>query len=670
MNTDNPLLQTRQLPNYSGVRVEHLQPAVDHVLGQNREAITATIASQSHSPTWEGLVLAMENVDARLNELIEVIVTLGQVPQDERWRESVRQCAGDIEDYQAQVRQNHDLFLLYQGLSNSEAAASFDNAQHSLLASKLRQFRLAGNELSPANKIEFTRLSRQISSLEWTFLTNAQQASKAWTKHITDEAQLAGLSIDIKARLASRALASGLVGWLITLEEQALYGAIMAACENRSLREELYIANNTRASDHGPTNGQNDNGPVLAELLMLRHRKALLLGYENHAQVSLQSKMATSSDQVLSFLSRRVEQKKAYFAEQTAALHDLAASLQYTSLQPWDVSFLARKMGEQQSPVSNDELSAYFPFQRVLGGLLLVIKRLFGVDLIEQHGFDTWHPDVRMFEVRDGGELLGHFFIDPFIRAPKTDGCWMQSARNRRVTDEGVLVTPIAIFHGNFTPESEGAPSLLSHIQLSMLFHEVGHCLKQLLTRGPYGALSGVESSGRDASEVSGKCAEQWCWSKEALVWLARHYETDSRLTAEQVDQVLAARKAEFWPAEALELTYALFDFELHRTYGDGRSAHEVLLSSKSAVHALPSSENDRFANTFDYMVAGYDAGYFGYEWAEALAEQVFVKFEQNSVFNPETGLAYREAFYTPGAECSVLESLEMFTGHPANGFK
>ncbi len=670
MNSDNPLLQTSQLPNYSSVRTEHLLPAVAHILEQNREAITAIIASQSQGPSWEGLVLAMEGVDARLNDIIEVIATLGQVPRDELWRDTVSQCAGDIEDYQAQVLQNYDLFLLYQALSNSEAAASFDKAQQFLLAEKLRQFRLAGNELSPANKIEFIRLSRQISSLQWTFFTNAQQASKAWTKHITDEAALAGLSVEIKARLASNAQASGLEGWLITLEEQALYGSIMAACENRALREELFIANNTRASDHGPTNGQNDNGPVLTELLMLRHQKALLLGYENHAQLSLQNKMATSTDQVLNFLSQRIEQKKAHFAVQTAALHNLAASMQYSSMQPWDLLFLAQKLAEQQSSISTDELSAYFPFARMLSGLILVIKRLFGVDLVEQHAFDTWHPDVRMFEVRDAGELLGHFFIDPFMRAPKTNGCWMQPARNRRVTDEGVLVTPIAIFHGNFTPEAEGSPSLLSHMQMSMLFHEVGHCLKQLLTRSPYGSLSGVDSSGRDTTEVSGKCAEQWCWSKEALIWLARHFETDSRLSAEQVTQVLAARKVEFWPGEALELTYALFDFELHRTYGDGRSVHEVLLSAKNAVQPLPLIENDRFANTFDYMVAGYDAGYYGYEWAEALAEQVFVKFEQNSVFNPETGLAYREAFYTPGAECTVLESLEAFTGHAANGFK
>lgn len=669
MNTDNPLLQTSLLPNYSSVRTEHLVPAVAHVLGQNREALTAIIATQSQAPTWEGLVLAMESVDARLHELIEVIATLGQVPRDELWRESVHQCAGDIEDYQAQILQNHDVFLLYQALSNSEAAASFDKAQQFLLAQKLRQFQLAGNELSPANKVEFTRLTRQISSLEWTFLANAQQASKAWTKHITDETHLAGLSIEVRARLARKAQESGLEGWLITLDEQALYSAIMAGCENRSLREELFIANNTRASDLGPTNGQNDNGPVLTELLMLRHQKALLLGYENHAQLSLQSKMATSTDQVLSFLSHRIEQKKAHFAVQTTALHDLAASLHYSTMQPWDVLFLAQKLGEQQSPISNVELSAYFPFQRMLSGLILVVKRLFGVDLVEQHDFDTWHPDVRMFEVREAGELLGNFFIDPFIRAPKTNGCWMQPARNRRITDEGVLVTPIAIFHGNFTPETEDAPSLLSHLQMSMLFHEVGHCLKQLLTRSPYGSLSGVDSSGRDATEVSGKCAEQWCWSKDALIWLARHFETDSRLSVEQVDQVLAARKAEFWLAEALELTYALFDFELHRTYGDGRSVHEVLLSSKNAVQPLPLIENDRFPNTFDYMVAGYDAGYFGYEWAEALADKVFVKFEQNSVFNPETGLAYREAFYAPGAECSVLESLEMFTGHSANGF-
>lgn len=668
MTHDNPLLQAHQLPRYSSVRVEHIQPAIDQIIVENLQAIAAIVASQSHAPTWEGLVLPIEDLNGRLDEVTHVITTLEQVPKDEIWRTTVHQCVENVDAYKSLVLQNRGLFLACKTLSTSTAAASFDDAKRGLLAEVLLRFRLAGVELQDEERDRLNILNRQIAALEWTFYVNTQVASKAWKKHIIDESQLAGLPAELKALLARKAQAAQLSGWLITLEEQAIYTAIMRVCENRPLREELFTANNTRASDQGPLAGQNDNGPVLAELLLLRHQKALLLGYDNHAQLALQNKMATSTDQVLSFLRTRITQQTPYFTAQTAALHELATTLQYPSVQPWDLLFLAQKMGLQKSPLSNDQLKPYFAFKRVFTGMALIIQRLFGIELVEQTSFDAWHPDVRLFAVLDSGVVLGHLFIDPYLRDPKGNGCWMQSARNRRINAQGELITPVAIFHGNFTPEAEGSPSLLSHVQLSMLFHEMGHCLKHLLTRSPYKTLSGVDSLAPDTAEFSGASAEEWCWSRDSLRWLAKHVHSDSELTYEQIDQVLAARKAEFWLANAQELMRAMFDFEVHRTYGDGRSVQAVWLNAQQAVLALPTPANDRFANTFDYIVTGYDAGYYAYQWSESLAHQMFARFVRDGVFNPETGQAFREAFYAPGAERSLFESFEAFIGHAPTG--
>ncbi|MBM1204695.1 M3 family metallopeptidase [Pseudomonas fragi] len=667
MEPTNPLLSTTLLPLYSEVRLEHLKPAIEHIVADNLQTISRIVATQSRHPTWSGLILPMETLTARLDDAIGVIMTLGQVSRDVPWETTIGDCFRAAHDYKTQVLQDRGLYLACKALAHSPEALELDRAQQALLHKILLDYRLAGSELPAADRGELARLNREISRLEWVFFENARQSRKAWRRLVHDESLLAGLPAALKAQLAQAARAAGLEGWLITLDERATYTEIMSCCQNRALREELFTAYNTRASELGPAGGQYDNGPVLNDLLSLRHQKALLLGYGNHAELSIQNK-AASTDTVLGMLRTRIAQKSARFATQTAALHALAATLGYDRLQPWDLLFLARRHGRQPGALSNDQLRAWFPFNRVFEGIVLVVKRLFAVDLVEQTSFNTWHPDVRLFEVNEAGVLLGHLFIDPYMRAPKINGCWMQSARSRRVNAQGELTTPVAIVYGNFTPEAEGAPALLTHVQMGTLFHELGHCLKLLLTRSPYSAFSRVDSLGSVASRFAGKCAEQWCWSRDSLRWYARHHQHDSELTYEQVDQALSARDTERWLEEVQELSRSLFDFELHLTWGDGRSVEAVWRSAQNQVQPLPQAEHERFANTFDYMVAGHDANYYLREQAAALAEQVFARFEQEGVFSQQAGMAYREAFHAPGSEYPLSESFALFMGRPPAG--
>lgn len=669
MSDRNPLLQSHDLVPYEDIWLEHLQPAILQIVTGNRKAMADIIASQSLNPTWDGLVLAMDELQARLDEAGDVLETLGQLPRPAQWHAAVGACRLEISSWYSEVRQSVPLFQAYQTLANSEAAGQFSAPRKTLLAKKLNDWRIAGVNLPAADMKALTTLNDMIGGLEGVFLDNVQAANSGWEKHITDESHLAGLSAHLKRKLALRAKASGRDGWLLTLEEEAVYTDVISQSENRALRQELFTAYSTRASDQGPKALEYDNGPVLEQLLELRQQRAALLGYESHAQYSLQTKMATSTAQVLSFIKSRIASEKPLLDSQAQVLRDAAALLGYTDLGAWDYAYLAQMMGARQSDISEAELSAYFPFNRVLEGLVLVVQQLFGVRLIKQKNFSSWHPDVQLFEVREGESLLGHIFVDPYWRAPKMDGCWTQPARNRRVDAQGRVTLPVAIFHGNFGAPGADAPSMLSHLQLSMLFHEFGHCLQQVLTRSSLRELSGIRGLGIDASEFAGKMLEEWCWSRESLLWIARHYKTDEGLSSEQIDQILDARKVASGLRTADELMRSLFDFELHRTYGDGRSVQEVLVSTRKEVQPLTWPETDRFAQAFDYMVTGYDAGYYAYQWSQSLARQVFERFEHDGVFNADTGQAFREAFYTPGAERPLLESFEMFMGKPPEGF-
>ena len=666
--TNNPLLQSHGLIPYADIRLEHLEPAVSQIIADCRNAVETILSSQLQQPTWNGLVLPMADLNARIAEVSGILVVLDQIPQLPEWQAASGACRAQLFAWETEISQHTDLFNAYQALANSEAAQHFSAAQTLLLNKKMNAFRASGVNLPDAQKSHLTSINEQIQGLEESFYEHVLAANGAWEKHITDDSQLAGLSQTLKNKLAKKATMTDREGWLLTLEEEALYNAVLSQCENRDLRKELWTAYSTRASDTGPNAGQHDNGPVLEQLLALRHQKAALLGYENYAQLSLQTKMATSTEQVLNFLRARIRHERPQLEMQARLLRALAETLGYTDLGPWDYPYLAQRISAQKSSLSAAELNGYFPFQHVLEMLVDTVQRLFGIQLVPQQAFSTWHPDVRLFEVRDADEVLGHIYVDPYLRTPKLDGCWAQPVRNRRVDANGQVTLPAVIFHGNFSPAEDGAPTLLSHLQMSMLFHEFGHCLQHVLTRCPLSELSGITSLSLDASEFAGKMLEQWCWSRECLLGITRHHQTRHALNAEQIDAVLDARKVTLALRTADELMRALFDFELHRAYGDGRTVQNVLSDARAEAQPLHWPENDRFANGFDYMVTGYDAGYYVYEWSETLAQQVFSKFAVDGVFNPHAGMAFREAFYTPGGERTLLESFARFMGSPATG--
>lgn len=665
MPDTNPLLQAWDLPPYSAVRAGHLVPAIETIIADNRQAIVEIIASQSAFPTWDDLVLAVDETDARLGEAMGVIETLGMVKHDANtWSTASARCVDAVTQYKTEKMSNQPLFRAYQRLAQSPIARSFDESRKAVLTKILRRFHLSGIHLPCEQQQQLARLNLHISVLESLFLSHLENATAAWSKRIDDVTQLNGLSQATKDRLALNAQQAGHEGWLIRLGQDT-YNRVMMYAENGALREEYFFAYTTRASDQGPHAGQFDNGPALELLLSQRHKKAGLLGYENFAQLTLATEMAESTAQVSGFLRRQVTLATPDVEKDAQELQAFALERGIAEIQPWDREFLAEQLRQHRLGGALKNLRAYFPLNGTLHRLCLFSERMFGIQIVEQKTFSRWHDSVRLFEISEHGQVIGHVYLDPFHREEAADYAWTATRRNRRVNAEGQLTLPIAVLHGNFTPGNADHPCLLAHLDLRVLFHEFGHCLQHILTRSPHYTLSGISELGRDTAEFTGQLFERWCLSQEFLRWLAAHHQTSERLTEERVEVALTAIQTQNSWQTAQLLTGALFDFELHCCQGDGRSAQQVFEDVQREVALLHLPSYSRFANSFDYLVTGYAASVYANTWSGVLATEAFKRFRQDWVFNAQTGRAFREAFFSPGDSRSLLTALAEFLERP-----
>ncbi|WP_037030631.1 MULTISPECIES: oligopeptidase A [Pseudomonas] len=659
MSASNPLLQPYDLPPYSAIKPEFVEPAIDQILADNRAAIAELLKTQKENPTWQGLVVAFDELNDRLGQAWSPVTHLNAVCNNPELRTAYEACLPKLSAYSTEIGQNKDLFEAYRKLSESEEAKGFDAAQKKILDNALRDFRLSGIDLPPEQQKRYGEIQSRKSELSSKFSNQLLDATQAWTKHVTDESALAGLPDSAKAQMAAAAQAKGLDGWLINLEFPSYY-AVMTYADDRALREEVYAAYCTRASDQGPNAGQFNNGPVMEEILDLRQELARLLGYANYAELSLATKMAESSEQVLNFLRDLAQRSKPFAQRDLNQLKAFAAEQGVTDLKSWDTGYFAEKLRQARYSLSQEELRAYFPVDKVLSGLFAVVQKLYGIEISEiKDGFDKWHPDVRLFEITENGKHVGRFFFDLYARANKRGGAWMDGARDKRRNAQGELINPIAYLVCNFTPASGGKPALLTHDEVTTLFHEFGHGLHHLLTRIEHAGVSGINGVAWDAVELPSQFMENWCWEPEGLALISGHYETGEPLPQELLDKMLAAKNFQSGLMMVRQLEFSLFDFELHATHGDGRSVLDVLESIRDEVSVMRPPAYNRFANSFAHIFAGgYAAGYYSYKWAEVLSADAFSKFEEEGVFNAETGRAFREAVLARGGS---LEPMVLF---------
>jgi oligopeptidase A len=663
VSANNPLLQDFDLPPYSEIRPEHVEPAIDSILGDNRVAIEELLSRPAERLDWQTLVVGLDEMNARLGRAWSPVSHLNAVCNSPELRSAYEACLPKLSAYYTELGQNRALFEAYKALAEGPAAAGFEVAQKTILEHSLRDFRLSGIDLPPVEQQRFGAIQMKLAELGSRFSNQLLDATQAWTKHLTDEAALAGLPDSAKGQMKQAAETKGLDGWLITLEFPSYY-AVMTYADDRALRQEVYTAYSTRASDQGPNAGQFDNGPVMEEILDLRQELAKLLGYASYAELSLATKMAESPEQVLGFLRDLAVRSKPFAEKDLAELRAFAAEQGLDDLKSWDTGYYAEKLRQSRYSLNQEELRAYFPIDKVLAGLFAVVQRLYGIEIVELEDFDAWHPEVRLFEIREHGEHVGRFFFDLYARANKRGGAWMDGARDKRRDAEGRLISPVANLVCNFTPPVGERPALLTHDEVTTLFHEFGHGLHHLLTRVEHAGASGINGVAWDAVELPSQFMENWCWEPEGLALISGHYQTGEPLPQEKLERMLAAKNFQSGMMMVRQLEFSLFDFELHATHGDGRSVLEVLEAIRDEVSVLRPPRENRFPNSFAHIFSGgYAAGYYSYKWAEVLSSDAFSRFEEEGVFNAETGRAFREAILARGGSQEPMVLFVDFRG-------
>jgi oligopeptidase A len=650
------------LPPFSRIRPEHIEPAIDTLLAECRARI-AELTDPGLLPTWESFIEPLDLVDDRLSRAWSPVSHLNGVMNDETLRKAYNACLPKLTDYGTEVGQNEALFRAYQAVAGQE---HLSGAQRKVLENALRDFHLSGVDLPAEQKARFKEISLALSELSSRFSDNLLDATNAWSKRIDAETDLAGLPDSARQLAAQTAAQRGETGFLLTLDLPC-YVPVLTYADDRSLRHELYEAFGTRASDQGPHAGQWDNGEVMAQILALRHEMAQLLGFPNYAERSLATKMARSTDEVLTFLNDLAERS---VARARAELAEVAAFARehhgVEEIAPWDVAYYSEKLRVHRYAISQEDLRPYFPLPRVLSGLFGVVERLFEIRITEATGVDTWHPDVRFFEIRDlAGALRGQFYLDPFARQSKRSGAWMDVCTNRIHTTQYDQL-PVAYLVCNFSPPIGERPSLLTHNEVETLFHEFGHGLHHMLTTVDYPAVAGINGVPWDAVELPSQFLENWCWERESLDLFAAHWETGEPLPDALFSRMQAAKNFQSGMQMVRQLEFALFDFRVHREYDPARGAriYEILDEVRDQVAVIKPPAYHRFAHGFSHIFSGgYAAGYYSYKWAEVLSADAFSLFEARGVLDTATGRSFREQILEQGGAADAMELFVRFRG-------
>lgn len=667
MQKDNPLLTYTDLPPYSHIDAEQVVPAIDNVLASNRQAIDSLLKNPPSPLTWENTALVLDEINEKLSKTWSPVSHLNAVMNNEALRVAYEACLPKLSSYSTEMGQNKPLYELYQALNNSPAANNFNTSQQSILKHILRDFHLSGIDLPPAEQQRYGEIQAQLAELSNKFSNQLLDATQAWTKHITHEQALKGIPESAKQQMAQSAKAKNLTGWLITLEYPC-YSAVITYADDRALREEIYQAYCTRASDQGPIANKFDNGPVMQQILALRHELAILLGFNNYAELSLADKMAETPEQVLNFLNDLAERSKPFAEQDLKELSSFVAEQGITTLQNWDVSYYSEKLREARYSISDEALRVYFPINKVLAGLFNLVNQLYGIEIHELKDFDTWHPDVRLFAIQEQGKIIGRFFFDLYARPHKRGGAWMDGARDRYQNSQGEIITPVANIVCNFMPASHGQPALLTHDEVTTLFHEFGHGLHHMLTQINQLGASGINGVAWDAVELPSQFMENWCWQAQSLALISSHYQTGEPLPKELLEKMLAAKNFQSALMMVRQLEFSLFDFELHTHFGDGRTIEQVLASVREKVAVLKPPAYNRFANSFAHIFAGgYAAGYYSYKWAELLSADAFSRFEEEGILNSQTGRLFRDTILAKGGSQEPLTLFIEFRGREPN---
>jgi oligopeptidase A len=670
MSTDNPLLSDAPLPAFSEIRAADVVPAIEAILADYQAGIDRITAADAPCD-FDHVMLEQERLDQRLSRAWAPVSHLHAVADTPELRAAHEQAEERITDFASALGQNRDLYAKVQAVADAPDFAQRTRAERALVEHALRDFKLSGVALEEPARTRFREIANELARLTTAFSNAVLDATDAWHERIEDARDLAGIPESGRAVLHEYARERGLDGWLVTLKQPSVQ-AVLTYADDRSLRERVYWAYQTRASDQGPNAGKFDNSERMEKILALRHEAAQLLGFANAAEESLATKMAKTPDEVLAFLRDLIARARPVAQRELDELRAFARTeLKLENLEAWDVAYASEKLRKARYALDEEQLKAYFPLPSVLEGMFRVAGGLYGITVTEIGNVDVWHPDVRYCEVRDAdGRPIAGVYLDLHACNGKRGGAWMDVCR-ARFRDGDTVQLPVAFLTCNFAPPSGERPSLLTHDDVQTIFHEFGHGLHHMLTRIDLPSIGGIDGVEWDAVELPSQFMENFCWNRRALDLFARHWSTGERLPDELFERMLAARHFQAGMFLCRQLEFGLFDFLLHAGYDPARGARvmETLEAARREAAVLYPPAWQRFPHAFTHIFAGgYAAGYYSYLWAEVLSADVFGAFEEISgdggdVIDAATGARFRDEFLSVGASRPALESFIAFRG-------
>jgi oligopeptidase A len=661
----NPLLDQNGLPPFSKIKPEHVKPAIDTLLAESRQLVEHLLQQNSRY-SWDNLVEPLDAMDDRISRAWSPVSHMNSVVNSEALRETYNECLPILSEYGTEMGQHEGLYRAYRSIADGDEYQRLDTAQKKVIDNALRDFRLSGIELDQAARDRYKTIQQELSKLTSQYSDNVLDATNAWHKQLTDESLLAGLPESARSLAKQTAEQRDLKGWVFTLEFPSYY-PVLTYADNRELREELYSAYVTRASNQGPHAGQWDNTETMEQIMALRHEAAQLLGYDNYAARSLATKMADSTDQVMSFLEDLAERSG------SAAQHELEEVRSFArendnhdDLLAWDIPYYSEKLRQKKYAISQEELKPYFPEPRVVSGLFAIVERLYGLQIEAVEGVDAWHEDVAFYHIRDAaGAVRGEFYLDLYARQHKRGGAWMDECISRRRSASDLQI-PVAYLTCNFSPPIGDRPALFTHDEVITLFHEFGHGLHHMLTQIDYAGVSGISGVAWDAVELPSQFMENWCWEREALDLFSGHFESGEKIPDTLYERMQQAKNFQSAMQMMRQLEFAIFDFRIHRDYDKDKGAriHATLEEVRKQYAVIQPPAFNRFENGFTHIFGGgYAAGYYSYKWAEVLSADAFSAFEESGIFNRETGQQFLECILEQGGSREPMELFVDFRG-------
>jgi oligopeptidase A len=653
----NPLLNFSGLPNFDQVQAAHVAPAMDQLLAQGRELVEK-LATAKEDPTWENFARPLEDMEEQISRAWSQVSHMNAVVNSPELREVYNENLPKLTAFYADLSQDERLYARFRELRNSTSYTSLNSAQRKIVDNELRDFRLGGAELPEDKKARFKEIQEELSKLAARFEENLLDTTNAFSHIVENADELKGIPADV----LEAAQQEGKSGWKFTLHFPS-YMPVLQYADDRQLRETLYRAYATRASEFGQA--EWDNTSLIADILKLRHEAAVMLGYANYAEMSLTTKMAESPRQVTEFLHTLAARAKPFAERDMQELKDYAQKLGIDDIQAWDVAYVSEKLREEKYAFSDQEVKQYFPEAQVLQGLFKVTETIFGVQ-VRQSEAPVWHPDVTFYEITDrSGKLVGQFYLDLYARNNKRGGAWMDEAITRRKKSD-YIETPVAFLTCNFSAPVGSKPALFTHDEVITMFHEFGHGLHHMLTQVEDYGVSGIKGVEWDAVELPSQFMENFCWEWDVVKHMTRHVDSGEHLPKTLFDKMVAAKNFQAGMQTVRQIEFALFDMRLHSEFDPNGNATslDLIEQVRDEVAVVRPPKWNRFPNNFSHIFAGgYAAGYYSYKWAEVLSADAYSMFEENGVLSEETGRRFWNEILAQGGSRPALESFIAFRG-------